>query len=229
MSYQHECLYCHSPIKENLKFCSKSHAAKFNNSKRTGASRKQQSITLTTTLKKKSKPVKLSLIDPNLYPKTKTGVIKYTALFLNKDKNLVTYDDVSKFKDCLEYYLNVENLSPEQIKTKLNFPHKNFNSFLTTGLGIKTKSGKEGVRNYCAQQGRLITDEKSLYWQNCQFTFNVFDYPKIIGYELLSIHKFAHKDNPMGLNRDHMISIRYGWENSIPSEIISHPANCHMC
>jgi len=35
-------------------------------------------------------------------------------------------------------------------------------------------------------------------------------------------------NNAGGVSRDHMISIRYGFDNNIPQEILSHPANCEL-
>jgi hypothetical protein len=72
-----------------------------------------------------------------------------------------------------------------------------------------------------------IEHEKFLYRKNCQFKFSPYIYPKIIGFELLAQYQMSHRlRNPNGLHRDHMISISYGWENNIPAEVISHPANC---
>jgi hypothetical protein len=72
-----------------------------------------------------------------------------------------------------------------------------------------------------------LTDEREIYWKQCRFNFNVFDYPKIPNYDLLATIPFYHsKNNPTGLNRDHMVSISYGWENKVDPKIISHPANC---
>jgi hypothetical protein len=59
MSYQYECLYCHAihivDYKKDIKkFCNSSHAAFYNNSKRSKASRDKQKQTLLTTLKSKN-------------------------------------------------------------------------------------------------------------------------------------------------------------------------------
>ena len=35
-------------------------------------------------------------------------------------------------------------------------------------------------------------------------------------------------DNPFGVSRDHMVSIKYGFDNEIDPKIISHPANCEL-
>jgi hypothetical protein len=245
--YQIHCRHCNtflfdSKIDQQNRFCNRSHAAKYNNSKRTQASRDRQKATINQTFinskrkqkakLKKVKPIKIiqtTIIDPNLYPKNNHKVIKYTADFLNKDKNTITYKDVEIFKNHLEYLLNEENLSPANIKEKLKIDYSDFGMFLKKCMKIEIKNLKSAIRNYNDQIGRTLTDEKEIYWKSCAFNFDVFQYPKIPGYELLFEHKWFHSvNNPNGLNRDHMISKEYGWRNNIDSSIISHPANCHI-
>jgi hypothetical protein len=79
-----------------------------------------------------------------------------------------------------------------------------------------------------ANKGRYST-EKSIYHFNCQFKFDAYKTPNLLGYDLLIKYKFYHPvNNPLGVNRDHMLSIEYGWRNNIDSSIISHPANCEI-
>ena len=35
-------------------------------------------------------------------------------------------------------------------------------------------------------------------------------------------------NNLGGISRDHIVSIRYGFENNVDSNIIAHPANCRL-
>jgi len=47
--------------------------------------------------------------------------------------------------------------------------------------------------------------------------------------ELLRDHGvFDNKSNTKGCVRDHLLSRRYGYDNNVPPEIISHPANCEI-
>ena len=37
-----------------------------------------------------------------------------------------------------------------------------------------------------------------------------------------------HGNNLTGISRDHMVSIKYGFEHNVDPKIISHPANCKL-
>ena len=70
------------------------------------------------------------------------------------------------------------------------------------------------------------------YRTDCKFNFSVYDYPD--EFDLTLIDQFGwykaknRGDNIHGVTRDHMISVKFGWENKIDSKIISHPANCNI-
>ena len=73
------------------------------------------------------------------------------------------------------------------------------------------------------------------YSLDCHFNFNVYEYPDKFDLKLLEKYgwyKTRRKDDPTenlnGISRDHMISIREGFKNNIPPEIINHPANCQL-
>ena len=71
---------------------------------------------------------------------------------------------------------------------------------------------------------------KSLtYRGQCEFKFNLKDYPNEFDFQLLTEHGMFHpKNNPKGVSRDHMLSVQYGKDNRIDPKIISHPANCKL-
>lgn len=73
---------------------------------------------------------------------------------------------------------------------------------------------------------------KESYKYFCRFRFNVWDYPQIPGYDLLEMYSFSTPQNKIPgssyLHRDHRISVEYGWQNKIPFQYISHPANCEI-
>lgn len=70
------------------------------------------------------------------------------------------------------------------------------------------------------------------YRFKCRFLFNVYDYPSYFNIEL--INKFGwysptnKKNNLDGVSKDHIFSIKDGFLLNVPSEIISHPANCQL-
>lgn len=68
------------------------------------------------------------------------------------------------------------------------------------------------------------------YRTDCAFRFSVYDYPDKFDLSLIDKHGWYSAknrgNNQTGVSRDHMVSVKYGWENGIAPEIISHPANC---
>lgn len=79
---------------------------------------------------------------------------------------------------------------------------------------------------------RKDLNEYHKYRLDARFKFNVFDFPK--EFDLLLIEKYGiyraknRGDNMDGVSRDHMYSIRDGFDNKIDTNLISHPANCRL-
>lgn len=74
--------------------------------------------------------------------------------------------------------------------------------------------------------------EYEIYRLNCNFKFNLSDYPDEFDFNLVESNGWYSpangKNNLNGVSRDHMISVKYGFENNIDYKIISHPANCKL-
>lgn len=67
------------------------------------------------------------------------------------------------------------------------------------------------------------------YKSRCYFKFKLSDYPNEFDLSLLEKYGFYHpKVNLQGISRDHIISVKYGFENKIDPKIMSHPANCKL-
>jgi len=70
------------------------------------------------------------------------------------------------------------------------------------------------------------------YRQLTLFKFDVYDYPD--RFELDLVNKYgwyspSNKGNNLsGISKDHMLSVKYGFDNNIDPEIIAHPANCKL-
>ena len=66
----------------------------------------------------------------------------------------------------------------------------------------------------------------------CSFNFNLNDFKEEFDFTLIeSFGWYKAKnngDNPIGVSRDHKVSVKYGFENKIDPSIISHPANCQL-
>jgi hypothetical protein len=70
------------------------------------------------------------------------------------------------------------------------------------------------------------------YRRKCKFGFNPYKYPNEFNIELLKNRGFYSptnkKNNLNGVSKDHMVSVRWGFENDIDPKIMSHPANCQL-
>ncbi len=86
--------------------------------------------------------------------------------------------------------------------------------------------------NKCRIEFNKPDDEYLQYKHACKFNFNIWDFPHHFDTDLIRKHgwyKASNRGNNLnGVSRDHKISIKYGWENNILPEIMSHPANCKL-
>lgn len=162
-------------------------------------------------------------------PTNKHKIIKIVKQITNVE--VPTYDDLERVKDMFRNHINT-GFSAEDINNyySLGYNKNNFAAVLRNCFGLTLKTRKEAVINYCNKVGTTLTLEKKKYYRDCSFNIKEFD-PRTPGFELLSRYKFLRGQNQKSvehLNRDHMISKKYGWENKIDSKIISHPANCQL-
>lgn len=70
------------------------------------------------------------------------------------------------------------------------------------------------------------------YRADCRFKFDLKQYPNEFDFDLIREHGWYSPANKMnnlyGVSRDHMVSVRYGFDNNIDAKLISHPANCRL-
>ena len=67
------------------------------------------------------------------------------------------------------------------------------------------------------------------YRRACTFSFNPELYPSKFDLDLIKQFGWYNREtNPNGLVKDHMVSVKYGSEHSIPVNVINHPANCQL-
>ena len=78
---------------------------------------------------------------------------------------------------------------------------------------------------------------KEQYYAAARFKFNVYHYLEEFDLSLIDQHGWytcpglkrkGHPKNILGVSRDHIISISYGFANGIDPKIIAHPANCRV-
>lgn len=108
------------------------------------------------------------------------------------------------------------------------------------GCGVILRGKK--CRRYCSPEckrnhqnhmnnGTFIGTYRQ-YRQACLFKFSLASYPEEFDFELIKKYGFYSpknkKDNPNGVSRDHMYSVREGLANNVPPWILAHPANCRL-
>lgn len=139
--------------------------------------------------------------------------------------------------------LNGELIMPVSIGTRISqrntklLPHSKikFRKCRTTGLGYKYWDEVNGVVNKRSPHITLVLTEWEIYKKNCMFKFTVEDYPNEFDMTLVETNgwhtcpgtkKGTKTEN--GVCRDHIVSVKFGFENNISPSIISHPANCQL-
>jgi hypothetical protein len=70
------------------------------------------------------------------------------------------------------------------------------------------------------------------YRQACNFNFNLADFPNEFNFSLIEEHGWYSAkncgNNLNGVSRDHIVSVKFGYENGIDPKVLSHPANCQL-
>ena len=232
------CKHCSITIpytKRHNTFCSSHCSATFNNNsrilsdtaKKNMAQGRQEYWEYFRSLP--AKPAK-PLPDPTLVPATKHAVIRFCRLFLNQDTSYpVTLTDLALVKQRIHHMIHTENMLVTDIQKLYQIKYSNFSTFIKDCLGVPLATIAQALKNYCVKQGTAVTDEKKLYQDNCRFKFNPYDYTDMLGFDLFtSLGMYHAVTNPGGADRDHMVSIEYGWRNQVDPALISHPANCQF-
>jgi hypothetical protein len=92
-------------------------------------------------------------------------------------------------------------------------------------------------RKFCTSKCWVNYTEKSkepflLYRQRCNFDFEFKDHPDKFDLSLIEQYGWyspRNKGNNInGISKDHMLSVRAGFELGIDPEIVKHPANCKL-
>lgn len=101
-------------------------------------------------------------------------------------------------------------------------------------LFVKIKSLN---KKFCSSDCRIkyynnIRTDFENYKIECAFKFSVNDYPLLFDLQLIEKYGWYSptnkKNNLLGISRDHMYSIKDGFENGIDPKLICHPANCKL-
>lgn len=161
-------------------------------------------------------------------PKRFHSLIKFSQIVLDKPNSTITESEIDAVKNKMKDLLN-SGLSPKDIQRLYNIEYTDFGMFLKKCLKLELLPISDSINNYYRKTGRSVTDKKLIYKSQCNFMFDPYKFTSIPGYlQLLSLGLYHPIKNPLGVCRDHMVSKEYGFRNNIPSNILSHPANCQF-
>lgn len=99
--------------------------------------------------------------------------------------------------------------------------------------GIVFNKKTKFCKNSCRREfDRKNMDGYQKYRSDCNFKFNLSDYKDEFDFSLIEKYGWYSptnkNDNIGGVSRDHMLSVREGFEMGIDPYLISHPANCRL-
>jgi hypothetical protein len=138
---------------------------------------------------------------------------KYT----NKNRK-VTWGN--KISESLQKYFDAENNTKQNSKVCLNCSNQFHKNKLFCSIDCK--------RTY----ERNNMDSFKGYRLDCNFNFNLADYPEEFDFNLIEQYGWYSpsnkKNNLGGVSRDHILSVKDGFESNINPKVISHPANCQL-
>jgi hypothetical protein len=135
-------------------------------------------------------------------------------------------------RSCANSHIQTQD-TRKKISKKLNKKKEFQCNFCNKNFIAKRYSNRKFCCKKCFNKFRHNRlEEYKKYRSECCFKFqlkkygNNFDFRPIKEY---GWYRAKNRGNNLnGISRDHMISIKYGFEHGIPSEIISHPANCQL-
>jgi hypothetical protein len=128
-----------------------------------------------------------------------------------------------------EHISNIEKTNNFNRKQKIKKNCLHCNQELLLVIGNKQK--------FCSQKCWISYTEKNkepylLYRQKSKFDFDPKKYPDKFDLELISKHGWyspSNKGNNLnGVSKDHMLSVKEGFELGVDPSIIKHPANCKI-
>ena len=136
-------------------------------------------------------------------------------------------------KSCAASYnnLNVPRRTGPPPKHKPKFSRVLFKLCLTCNTAFRVVGGR---RTYCSKNCNPLSKDATHYRIMCKFVLNKNDHPTLYDSNLINTYGWYNSTNRPGLTNltgvswDHLYRISDGFENSIPPEIMSHPANAEL-
>jgi len=147
-----------------------------------------------------------------------------------------------KFNVTEELRVKYQNLAFKNLKKTTEELHKK--SIESYHLNPKTCKQcnakieyKKRAHIFCSLDCKNLYNRKDMtdfakYKQDTIFKFNLADYPNEFNFKLIEQHgwyKPRNRGNNLGgISRDHMLSVRDGFNKGINPKLLAHPANCRL-
>lgn len=132
--------------------------------------------------------------------------------------NIRASSSFSKCSSCKHNAKEIQNISGPYTKIFLNTCYKTNQPFFAP--------------TYKKYHPKLKSP-RDKYVDKCKFNFALTDYPEWFDLNLIKMYGMYSTPgsrsgvrNLNGVSRDHLLSINDGWNQNVPPEMLSHPANC---
>ena len=136
-------------------------------------------------------------------------------------------------KKCSASFNSRDRIHTEETKIRISKSLKERNKKIKVIKNFYCKSCNinviESKKKIC---DRCRIDYYKYYRPNSEFDFNIYDYEDKFDFSLVEKYGWyspSNKGNNLnGVSRDHMFSVKDGFDNNVDVNIIKHPANCKL-
>lgn len=148
-----------------------------------------------------------------------------SAFYSNRGR-IVTWQE--KIRQGMKKYMSSEKYINNKKHNKQNHIFK-----ICLNCNNKFKKNKIFCSMKCKKEyEKLNTNSLQRYRVQCKFDFNLADYKEEFDFSLVEQYGWYSptnkKNNLSGVSRDHIFSVKDGFEMNIDPKILSHPANCQL-
>lgn len=160
-----------------------------------------------------------------------------SAIFSNKNRVGIKYDLSDSGRESLVLSaLKTNGINKEQRDNIVEDYYKNPKKCEYCNSIIKYEN-RNKKKKFCSVDckndfARRNMSEFQKYKRECMFRFNLSDYPEEFNFNLIKEfgwYKPTNRGNNLdGVSRDHIYSVRDGFDNDVDPSLISHPANCKL-
>lgn len=178
-------------------------------------------------------------VNPILYKHIENRIGMKNNQYINNSNGTATCNTCNKVFSIKGIHVHIWKIHGSGVNHKPALGHSAWNKGNTKYTDERILKNAINTQKSLLVKGnmdRLLNtsklDEYNRYKNDCIFRFALNDYPTKFDFDLIKLHGWYKAknrgDNPNGVSRDHIVSIKYGWLNNIPATVISHPANCQL-